>query len=80
MQAHQIGILIVLLASTLLNVAYFAPITYNAFFGKRPEGEKYEGIKEAPLAMLIPLMLTSIISILLGIYPNIFLNFVKGVF
>ncbi|HFQ81823.1 MAG TPA: monovalent cation/H+ antiporter subunit D family protein [Desulfobacterales bacterium] len=80
MQAHQIGILLVLLASTLLNVAYFAPITYNAFFGKRPEGEKYEGIKEAPLAMLIPLMLTSIISILLGIYPNIFLNFVKGVF
>ncbi|VAW33229.1 NADH-ubiquinone oxidoreductase chain L, partial [hydrothermal vent metagenome] len=80
MQAHQIGILLVLLASTLLNVAYFAPITYNAFFGKRPEGEKYEGIKEAPLAMLIPLMITSIISILLGIYPNIFLNFVKGVF
>jgi len=80
MQAHQIGILLVLLASTLLNVAYFAPITYNAFFGKRPEGEKYEGIKEAPLAMLIPLMITSVISILLGIYPNIFLNFVKGIF
>ncbi len=79
MQAHQIGILLVLLASTLLNVAYFAPITYNAFFGKRPEGETYEGIKEAPLAMLIPLMITSIISLILGMYPDIFLNFVKAV-
>jgi multicomponent Na+:H+ antiporter subunit D len=79
MQAHQIGILLVLLASTLLNVAYFAPITYNAFFGKRPAGETYEGIKEAPLAMLIPLMITSLISLLMGIYPDIFLNFVKAV-
>ena len=79
MQAHQIGILVILLASTLLNVGYFAPITYNAFFGKRPPGETYEGIKEAPLAMLIPLMITSIISVLMGIYPDIFLNFVKAV-
>ena len=37
-----------LLASTLLNVAYFAPVTYKAFFGKRPEGEE-TGIREAPL-------------------------------
>ncbi len=79
MQAHQIGILLVLLTSTLLNVGYFAPITYNAFFGKRPAGEKYEGIKEAPLAMLIPLVMTSVISLLMGIYPDIFLNFVKAV-
>jgi len=79
LQAHQIGILVVLLASTLLNVAYFAPITYDAFFGKRPAGESYEGIKEAPLSMLIPLMITSLISLLIGIYPDIFLNFVKAV-
>jgi multicomponent Na+:H+ antiporter subunit D len=79
MQAHQIGILLVLLASTLLNVAYFAPITYRAFFGKRPPGEVDAGIKEAPLAMLIPLMITSLITVILGIYPEIFLNFVKAV-
>ncbi|MFP5238627.1 MAG: monovalent cation/H+ antiporter subunit D family protein, partial [Acidobacteriota bacterium] len=36
MPAHSMGILLVLLASTLLNVAYFAPVTYKAFFGKRP--------------------------------------------
>ena len=47
------GILLVLLASTLLNVAYFAPVTYKAFFGKRPEGEE-TGIREAPLSMWKP--------------------------
>ncbi|NOX25895.1 MAG: monovalent cation/H+ antiporter subunit D family protein [Deltaproteobacteria bacterium] len=79
MQAHQIGIMLVLLASTLLNVAYFAPITYKAFFGKRPAGEVDAGIKEAPLTMLIPLMITSLITLLMGIYPDVFLNFVKAV-
>ena len=48
-QAHQMGILLILIASTMLNAAYFAPITYKAFFGKRPAGEPYTGIKEAPL-------------------------------
>ena len=32
--AGSIGIIVVLLASTLLNAAYFAPVVYQAFFGK----------------------------------------------
>ena len=31
-QAHQIGILLILIASTMLNVAYFAPVTYQGLF------------------------------------------------
>ena len=31
-EAHQLGILLILIASTMLNAAYFAPITYKAFF------------------------------------------------
>jgi multicomponent Na+:H+ antiporter subunit D len=77
MQAHQIGILLVLLASTLLNVGYFAPVTYNAFFGKRPEGETFEGIKEAPLSMVIPLMTAAIISVIIGMNPDFMMQFVK---
>jgi len=69
----------VLLASTLLNVAYFAPVTYRAFFGKRPEGEVYEGIKEAPLTMVVPIMIAAIISVVIGIYPDFMMNFVKAV-
>jgi len=79
MESHYIGILLVLLASTLLNVAYFAPVTYRAFFGKRPDGEVYEGIKEAPLTMVVPIMIAVIISVVIGIYPDFMMNFVKAV-
>lgn len=79
MDAGQMGILLVLLGSTLLNVGYFAPVAIKTFFGKPPEGEVYRGIQEAPLAMVIPLCATALISIIIGIYPNFFMNFVKAV-
>lgn len=78
-QAHQIGILLLLIGSTMLNAAYFAPITYRAFFGKRPAGEAVIGIKEAPLAMLIPIIIACAISVIIGIYPDFMLHFVKAV-
>ena len=78
-EAHQIGILLILIASTMLNAAYFVPVTYRAFFGKRPAGEPFQGIKEAPLSMLIPIIIACTISVLLGIFPNFMLQFVKAV-
>ncbi|MFH1215657.1 MAG: monovalent cation/H+ antiporter subunit D family protein [Pseudomonadota bacterium] len=78
-ESGSLGILLVLLASTLLNVGYFAPVAYKAFFGKPPEGEPYVGVKEAPLAMVIPLCTASVISVIIGIYPDFFMNFVKVV-
>lgn len=79
MPAHSIGIMLVLLGSTLLNAAYFAPVTYRAFFAKPPEGEAYEGIKEAPMSMVIPLMIAAIISVIIGIYPDFMMTFVNMV-
>jgi len=78
-QAHQVGILLILIASTMLNAAYFAPITYKAFFGKRPANEPFTGIKEAPLSMLIPILIACTISVIIGIYPNFMMDFVKVV-
>ncbi|MFZ5765724.1 MAG: monovalent cation/H+ antiporter subunit D family protein [Thermodesulfobacteriota bacterium] len=78
-ESGSLGILLVLLASTLLNVGYFAPVAYKAFFGPRPPGEPYEGVKEAPLSMVVPLFTASIISVIIGIYPDFFMNFVKAV-
>jgi len=78
MEAHQIGILLILIASTMLNVGYFAPVTYKAFFGRAPEGTA-AGIREAPLAMLIPILIAATISVLIGIYPNFMMQFVKAV-
>jgi multicomponent Na+:H+ antiporter subunit D len=79
MEAHQIGILLVLIASTVLNVGYFAPVAYHAFFGKRPEGEPETGIREAPLSMLIPILIAVTISVIIGVYPNFMMQFVKVV-
>src|SRR3989304_1676246 len=39
LEAKEIPILIVLLASTILNAAYFLPITYKAFFEKEGSGQ-----------------------------------------
>jgi multicomponent Na+:H+ antiporter subunit D len=78
LDAGTIGILVVLIASTLLNTAYFAPVVYHAFFGKAPAGEHPHG--EAPLAMLIPLCLTAVISVLVGIFPDFFMRFATAVF
>ncbi len=79
MEAHQIGILLVLITSTVLNVGYFAPVTYKAFFGKRPEGEVETGIQEAPLSMLIPILIAVTVSVVIGIYPNFMMQFVEMV-
>ena len=78
-EAHELGIILILLASTLLNVGYFAPVTYKAFFGKPPADEPYAGIQEASKSMVIPLCLTALISVIIGIYPDFFMNFVKAV-
>jgi len=78
MEAHQVGILLILIASTVLNVGYFAPVTFRAFFSKPPEGAAV-GIKEAPLSMLVPILIAATISVIIGIYPNFMMQFVKVV-
>jgi multicomponent Na+:H+ antiporter subunit D len=106
MDAKSIGIIVVPLASTVLNAAYFAPIIYRGYFGQ-PDGASASGQPthadvgrplagathgghghggahahhsgEAPLAMVIPLCITAVISVVIGIYPNFFMQFVEAV-
>ncbi len=78
--AHQLGIIVVLLLSTLLNVAYFAPVVVHAFFGKPPAGVTYTAMREAPLAVLVPLLITVTLSVVVGFYPDFFINLIKGMF
>ncbi len=85
-EAHQIPILVVLLASTVLNAAYFLPVTYKAFFEKEepsphdthPDHGHHEEIREIPMVM-IPLVITAIISLVIGIYPDFFLRLAQEV-
>jgi len=80
LDAGQMAIILVLIVSTMLNVGYFAPITYKAFFGKPPAGVSYEpGIKEAPLIMVVPIMVAATISVLIGIFPGFMMQFVQMV-
>lgn len=84
LEAGQLLLLLALLLSSFLDVVYFFPIIYTAFFGipKRMESIKEERskIKEAPLSMVIPLSITAFFSIVF-VFPNpitdIFLNLVK---
>jgi formate hydrogenlyase subunit 3/multisubunit Na+/H+ antiporter MnhD subunit len=72
LDAHALGLLAVLMISSLLDIVYFFPIIYTAFFDT-PEGrDKLENprIKEAPIFMLVPLALTAIFSIVFCLFPN----------
>ncbi len=60
--------LMVLVASGLLNFAYFFPIVYRAFFGNPEQTFAFD---EAPAIVWLPLALTAIVSIALGVFPNL---------
>jgi multicomponent Na+:H+ antiporter subunit D len=74
LEAHKVFFLIVLLISALMDVAYFFPIIYNSFF-KSPKEPLNAHFDEAPLRMVVPLVVTAIISLILGVFPNAFFNF-----
>lgn len=76
-EADMIWVLVVYLISSLLNVAYFFPIVYKAFFCTDDEAMFDRRIKEAPLCCVAPPVLTAIISIILFFMPGIFLNFAR---
>jgi multicomponent Na+:H+ antiporter subunit D len=76
LEIHNIPIVIVLMASTLLNAGYFAPITFKAFFKGKQGAWKRSDIKEAPLTMVVPIVLASLISVALGLFPEFFVNLI----
>ena len=76
LEAKAPFVLFILLASTILNAGYFAPILYKAYFEKPKEDQGYH---EAPAFMVVPLMLTAIASVLMGLFPDYFMNIVKAV-
>ncbi|MFH0907284.1 MAG: monovalent cation/H+ antiporter subunit D family protein [bacterium] len=77
--AHSIVIICVLLTSTLLNAAYFAPIIYQGYFGALSEHDQRHPPKEAHPAMVIPLTITALISVAIGVFPQFFMRLVQGV-
>ncbi len=80
LEIKNIPILVVLMASTILNAGYFVPITIRAFFDGKKERWRRQDIKEAPLTMVVPICLAALISLLLGIYPDFFVGLIGRLF
>ena len=72
MEANQAFFVAVLMISSLLNIAYLMPVVVQAFFPGANPTEFEDGMREAPLACLIPLLLTAAGCVLLFIYPDPF--------
>ena len=75
LERHSLVVLTVLLVSSFLNAAYFVPILYRAFFKEENLNSKHidssddGSLKENPF-LVVPLTLTAIISVVLGLYPD----------
>ena len=67
--AEDLVLVAVLLVSGMLNAGYLFPIVVRAFFNSSPDFSKYD---EASLLMVVPLVLTAILSVLLGLFPDQF--------
>ena len=68
---------VVLLISALLTAGYLLPSTSNGFL----PGKEAEAVKkaEAPKAMLIPLAILAALALLLGVFPNLLINFANDI-
>lgn len=64
---------IILVVSGLLNVGYFFPIIHRAYFRKGVDELSKYG--EASPFMVVPIVITATLSLLFGIFPNLFFHF-----
>jgi multicomponent Na+:H+ antiporter subunit D len=69
LERGNLWLLAVLLVSSLLNVAYLGPIVFKAYFEEEPRDESSHAVVEVPW-MIVPLGLTALATLILGIYPN----------
>jgi multicomponent Na+:H+ antiporter subunit D len=67
-ERHSFGLLVVILASSLLSAAYLGPIVYKAYFEREPAHATDHAVREVPW-MVAPLVLCALASLILGLYP-----------
>lgn len=65
----------ILLISALLTALYLLPVITEAFFKK---GDDII-VKEAPMKMLVPIVMITIIVVLLGLFPNMIIEFIQKI-
>ncbi len=79
MDISNIGLLVVLMVSSLLNAAYFLPIFIRAFYPKNCTIAEAMALprEEASMLMVVPLSFTAIVSVLFGLYPDLWLRLIE---
>ncbi len=73
LEAKNVAFLLVFLASSFLDAAYFLPIVYKAFF----EGPGSQKVDEAPWTLTLPLIITALTCLLLGLFPDFLFGFLQ---
>jgi multicomponent Na+:H+ antiporter subunit D len=72
LETEQLVAVAVIVASTLLNAAYFVPIVYAAFFrSERAAAGEAPSHGEAPRPMVIALTATAALTLLLFLFPEV---------
>ncbi len=77
LDSGQLLMLAVVLLGSLLSTAYLLPIPLRAFFGSARDESEYKGVQEAPLACLVPLVLTAVACVSLFAAPEAFYRFMQ---
>ncbi|MGY8798364.1 MAG: proton-conducting transporter transmembrane domain-containing protein [Longimicrobiales bacterium] len=80
LEAGQVGLLMVLMLSSLLGLYYLLEVPVKAFFFKPLEDAHHrEGIHEAPTASLIAIIITAIMTVGLFVRPDLAFNLMSMV-
>jgi multicomponent Na+:H+ antiporter subunit D len=79
LDAQQVWLVVVLMLSSLLNIAYLLPIPFRAFFSTANGDTETAGIKEAPIACLIAIGITSVGCIVLFLFPDAVYNLLQPI-
>jgi len=77
LQENRAIFVVILLVSAILTAAYLMPIVITAFFPGEM-GRELEN-KEPPLMMLVPVVMLTVISVALGLFPNFILHFIQDI-
>jgi len=67
---------IVAILSSIMLLAVFVKVFHSVFLG--PAIPKFKNVKEAPISLLVAMIIISVLIVFIGIFPEMFLNNIVG--
>jgi multicomponent Na+:H+ antiporter subunit D len=75
LETKEFIFVVILIISSILNIAYLIPPVWKAFFvSPEVETEFDGGVREAPWACVVPVIITSILCLVLFFWPGVLLQ------